>query len=414
MERVREFQRLMDIIERYGEEVVILQRAMVSLPAVGPESGGEGETKKAAYVKTYLQRIGFDSIMEIDAPDARVPSGIRPNILARMHGTNRKRTIWIMSHLDVVPPGDLRMWSGDPFQLRVDGDRLIGRGVEDNHQGLVSSLLAAKAVKEAGLMPHCNIGLAIVADEETGNDKGLNYVMEKHAAEFGRDDLIIVPDAGDSLGQTIEIAEKGILWLKIEVRGKQCHASTPALGINAHRAAAHLVVKMDELGAIFHARNELFDPPESTFEPTKREANVPNINTIPPEDILYLDARVLPQYPLASVEEKIRGLAAGIEKRFGVTITLEPAQYAEAAPPTPESAAVVVALKRAIQEVKGLEAKCIGIGGGTVAAVFRRAGFPAAVWATLDDAAHQPDEYASIKNTLVDAQVMAHIFYHTV
>ena len=46
-------------------------------------------------------------------------------------------TLWTVGHMDVVPVGDLNLWSGDPFTLRVDGDTLIGRGVEDNHQGIV-------------------------------------------------------------------------------------------------------------------------------------------------------------------------------------------------------------------------------------------------------------------------------------
>ena len=156
-----------------------------------------------------------------------------------------------MAHLDVVPPGDLSLWSSDPFQLQVDGDRLIGRGVEDNHQGLVSALLAIQALRHAGLQPSCTLGLAIVADEETGSQYGLHYLMQNHRDQFTSKDLIIVPDAGDSAGETIEIAEKSILWLKVKTIGKQCHASTPALGRNAHRAGAHLVVKLDQLGAIF-------------------------------------------------------------------------------------------------------------------------------------------------------------------
>ena len=380
---------------------------MTAIPAMGPEAAATAK-EKADWVKGLLQEIGYDALN--DYPDPRVSCGWRPNFLVRWHGRDRSKTVWVMTHLDVVPPGDLKLWSNDPFTLTVAGDRLIGRGVEDNQQGLVSALLAVRALRKAGVTPAYNIGLAVVADEENGSEFGLHYLLKHHRSAFGDQDLIIVPDAGDEKGLTIEIAEKSILWLQVQVQGKQCHASTPAQGINAHRAAAHLAVKLDSLYQTFNQSDALFDPPVSTFEPTKKEANVPNINSIPGEDIFYLDSRVLPHYSLQSVEERIQQICREVETQFGVTIALSSKQRAAAAPPTGANAPVVQALKRSIAAVKGSEAKLIGIGGGTVAAAFRAAGLPAAVWSTLEDTAHQPDESSLISNTLSDAKVLAHLF----
>lgn len=64
----------------------------------------------------------------------------------------------------------------------------------------------------------------------------------------------------------------------------------------------------------------------------------------------------------------------------------------------------------ALRELRGVEARTIGIGGGTVAAAFRARGVPAAVWSTMEDTAHQPDEYALISNLVADAQVFAYLF----
>jgi len=402
-------EKLFERIDTASAQVIEWQKALTAIPAIAPESGGDGEREKAELVKTLLVKIGYDELREYPAPDPRVSCGYRPNLLVRRHGRNRTRTVWVMAHLDVVPPGDSKLWDSDPFALRVEGDRLIGRGVEDNHQGLISALVAMWAMKELAIVPSYNIGLAIVADEENGSLFGLHYLMKHHRQEFGDEDLIIVPDAGDAAGQTIEIAEKSILWLQLQVQGKPCHASTPALGINAHRAAAHLAVKLDSLYEQFSKNDELFDPPISTFEPTKKESNVLNINSIPGEDIFYLDSRVLPDYPLHTIEEKIQALSQEVERQFGVTVTMTAQQRAEAAPPTSAEAPVVQALMRAIVRVKGIEARLIGIGGGTVAAIFRAAGLPAAVWSTLEDTAHQANESSLISNTLADAQVLAHV-----
>jgi succinyl-diaminopimelate desuccinylase len=57
-----------------------------------------------------------------------------------------------------------------------------------------------------------------------------------------------------------------------------------------------------------------------------------------------------------------------------------------------------------------MDGKAMGIGGGTVAALFRRSGFEAACWSRIDETAHQPNEYCIIDNMVGDAKVFAHIF----
>ena len=403
------FERIAKRIDSYRNAMVDLQIALASIPAVSPSSGGEGETLKAEAVLRFLQENGFTGIEVIKAPDLDAPSGYRPNILAYYRGKSSARTIWIMTHTDVVPPGELSLWDGDPYHPWVKDGKIFGRGVEDNQQDLVASLFAVKAFRDEGLIPNYDVGLAIVADEETGSEKGIGYVLQQSRA-FRPQDLIVVPDAGNGDGTMIEIAEKSILWLKFTTCGKQTHGSTPEKGVNAHKAAAFLITELHRLYDIYALSDPVFDPPISTFEPTKKEANVPNINTIPGEDIFYMDCRILPQIPVAEVVGRIGAMSASIESRFGVKIVFEDRQRAEAAPPTPADAPVVTALQTAIRAVHQREGKAMGIGGGTVAAIFRRAGFAAACWSMLDETAHQPNEYCVIDNMVGDAKVFAHLF----
>ena len=81
----------------------------------------------------------------------------------------------------------------------------------------------------------------------------------------------------------------------------------------------------------------------------KKEANVPNVNTIPGEDVFYLDCRILPHYTIAEVEDKIGELLQETEREFNVTIETSYAQKEEAAPPTPIDAPVVLALQKGNQ-----------------------------------------------------------------
>jgi succinyl-diaminopimelate desuccinylase len=402
-------QRLTQAIDGYRDEAIKLQTDLTAIPALGPESDGEGEEKKTEYLKKYLHSIGVTNLREYKAPDDRVPCGYRPNVIALLPGKNKNSRLWIMAHTDVVPPGDLSKWSGDPWKVRVEGDKLIGRGVEDNQSGMVSALLAMKAFADNGITPHLPIGLVLVADEETGSKYGLGYIVKRHKDIFRKEDIIIVPDAGVSNGSMIEVAEKSILWIKFHTRGKQTHGSTPEKGRNAHKAACYLVTRLETLYGKFRKRDEVFDPPISTFEPTKKEANVPNVNTIPGEDVLYFDCRVLPDYKLTEVLKVVKELVKETEKKYKVKIKMEHPQMESAAPPTPVDAPVVVAIARAMKELRNRKTKAMGIGGGTVAKFFRDAGLPCAVWATMDEVAHTADEYAMLPAMLEDAKVFAHI-----
>jgi len=397
-------------IDSYIEEIARFQAELVACPALGPTNGGQGETEKAELVKSWLKRLAPDQIIEADALDERVPSGRRPNLAALFQGRGPGR-VWVLSHLDIVPPGELSLWDSDPFVLRREGDRIIGRGVEDNHQGVVASYFAMKALRDEGLTPAYDLGLIFVADEETGSDYGLSHLLETRPDLFSEDDLIIVPDAGNEEGTMIEVVEKSILWLKFTVKGRQCHASTPHLGVNTLRAAARMISALDQaLPRTFDASEELFSVPRSTFEPTKKEANVPNINTIPGEDVFYFDARVLPIYNLVDVKAAAKGIAETVAAECGVTVAMGTVQELQAPPATSPDAPVVRALTRAVAAVHGRPARPMGVGGGTVAAMFRAKGLPAAVWSTVGHAAHAPNEYALLTNQIADAKVLAYVF----
>jgi succinyl-diaminopimelate desuccinylase len=397
-------------IAGYKDQMIALQRDLTAIPALGPQNGGDGEYVKALYLEKLIQTLSPKRLISVPCPDPQTPQGLRPNLLAIFEGEHPSRTIWILSHMDIVPVGDLGLWKTDPFELKRVGDKIYGRGVEDNQHGIVSSFFAVKALQEEGLKPASSIGLIWVSDEETGSHKGLEFVLKRERKLFKPEDLIIVPDAGNSEGTLIEVAEKSLLWLRFTLKGKQCHASRPDLGINTLRGTAHLILALEKLAKVFNKKDPRFDIPTSTFEPTQKESNVPNVNTIPGQDIFYLDCRILPDYPMAKVIEKIREIVAGVEEKTGVRIKLEVVNAVQAPPATADDAPVVLALQKAIADVTGQKSFSKGIGGATVAAFFRQVGLPAAVWCTSTETAHQPNEYCRLSDLIKDAQIFAHIF----
>jgi succinyl-diaminopimelate desuccinylase len=396
---------LNNYIDTLRNTVVELQKGLTCRPAINPENGGDGEYDKFLFLKEFIKSWGFDSIEEILVPDDRVSSKIRPTLIAKIKGTSDKN-LWIISHIDVVPPGELTLWETNPYEAVVKGDKIFGRGTEDNQQSLVSSLIAAKSVIDNKLKPDFNVNLMFVADEEVGSEFGIKWILDNKNI-FSKDDIVLTPDVGDPEGTSIEIAEKSILWATFKIIGKQSHGSRPDLGINAARASSHLCVRLDSLSEIFNAKNEVFDLPYSTFEPTKRVGSVTNMNTIPGEEILGFDCRVVPEYDLDEIVSEMEKITAKISKEFKVSIETTFQQKVQSAPPTSKDSPVVKLLKLSIEKITGRKIKFIGIGGGTVAAYFRMKGIEAALWSTVDNTMHSPNEYSSITNTLNDAKVFA-------
>jgi len=394
-------------IEDSREDIVQFMVEMLKIKAVNPDGGGKGEYERAMFVQKWVEDLGC-KVTRYDIPDSRVPEGVRVNLTSIIEGQDTSRTLWLASHLDTVPEGSRELWTTDPYDPIVKEGKIFARGSEDNGQAIASTLFAFKALKESGAKPHMNIGIVSVSDEESGSKYGVIPLLEKRV--FKAEDMALVPDTGCSDGSEIEIAEKSILWLKITTRGKQVHGSLPHKGLNAHRVGMKLALELDELlHKKYSTTDSLFDPPPSTFEPTKHELNVENINTVPGVDVQYFDCRVLPRYPLTEVMEDIEMAKSRLEKETGAKIELTPVQFEENTAPTPMESEIVQRLKAALKQLRGLDARPVGIGGGTVGLYFRRKGIHTAVWSTLDDMAHQPNEYCKIDNMVNDAKVFLHV-----
>jgi succinyl-diaminopimelate desuccinylase len=109
---------------------------------------------------------------------------------------------------------------------------------------------------------------------------------------------------------------------------------------------------------------------------------------------------------IAVVQKIIKKIADEMK----LEIKLDVIKRHDAAPVTSAKAPVVKAMEQAIREIIGLEPKIMGMGGGTVAAFFRKKGLPAVVWSTMNDTAHQSNEYCSIRDIMMDAKVFAALF----
>ncbi len=382
-----------------------LQKILVAVPAVGPESEGDGEWEKGEALCRWFSEKGIMPAGRADADDSRVSSGKRPNFWFSLEGENTVKRVWIMSHLDVVPAGDMSLWTNDPYKAVKKGGRIYGRGTEDNHHGIILSVLVFLAYFHTGIRPPFSINILFISDEEYKSKYGIIHLIKKKKI-FAEGDLFLVPDGGEKSGIIIETAEKSLLWLKFRVKGKQCHASVPEEGVNSLVASSALVLALGRLNEIFPEKNGLFSPPNCTFVPTKKEQNLENINTVPGEDIFYMDCRILPDISFDDVAAEVLKICRETEKKYGVRISVDSMDSMKSGATDPDSI-MIVSLKKALKHTRNTEGRAGGYGGSTVAAHLRNAGYPAVVWSTVEERAHMPDEYCCIDNIINDAATAA-------
>ena len=399
-------ERILKSIEDSRDDITNDLLKMIRIPAIGPANGGEGETKRADYLQTLLR--GFDEVNRIDIDDADYPGVNRPSILAVRKG-KKKGTVWIIAHIDTVLPGDLTKWIHPPFEGIFEDGKVYGLGAEDNGQAVIASIYASRFFDGIELNGK-SLGVALVADEETTSEMGIGYLV-RHGY-FSKDDVVIVPDWGSPGSSMVDVAEKHLLWVKVAIKGKQTHGSTPNKGINAYRIGAKFMTEMlEDIESTYGEKDDLFKPAVSTFEPTKSSITVGNVNTIPGYYEFWLDCRILPRYDPEEIYKRMCSLADDYSKKTGAEISVIKEQMTFSGPVSSVDTPEYQKFKESIQEITGIDVRASGIGGGTCANFFRLDGLNAYVWESEGGSLHQSNEFVKIDSIVTDAKVFATFFY---
>ena len=380
--------------------------AMLRIPAMGPENGGKGESRRADHLENLLRSWNLP-VERVEIEDERI--GTRPNLISRIKGKEEK-TVWLVAHIDTVSPGNLNSWDSDPFDPVVKDGKVYGRGSEDNGQSVISSIFTLKILSELEKEPKLSYGVVLVADEEAGSLYGIRPLIEQGC--FRKEDVFFVPDFGEATGSSIEIMEKSIIWLKASSKGKQVHASVPNKGINALVEGSKFILALrDEMYAHFNLSNPAYNYEISTFEPTKRENEECSINIIPEVESVFFDIRLLPEYSIEECIAFAKDFTAEYSEKNKIEVMVEDIRVDPAGPPSATDSREFSTLKDSIRAVIKADAKAIGIGGQTCANWFRKAGYNAYAWQTVEGLAHQTNEYARIENIVNDSAVFVLTIY---
>jgi acetylornithine deacetylase len=152
----------------------------------------------------------------------------------------------LQSHVDIVPAGPEDMWSGPPFEPRIEGDWMYGRGSADMKAGAAANIFALDALRRVGLQPAATVYVqSVVEEESTGNGALMTHLRGYKA------DAALIPEPTE---ETIVRANVGVLWFQIEVRGHPVHVREMGSGANAIDAAYRLVGALRKLEDAWNAR----------------------------------------------------------------------------------------------------------------------------------------------------------------
>lgn len=325
----------------------------------------EGMHAAAAFVKGWLESHDVEVVGELH-------NG-RP-VLAATVGAESGPTVVFHGHLDVVPG------EPDQFQPRVDGDRLYGRGAYDMKGGLAGMMVATtRLARQSAARVH----FVCIADEETNEEEG-NRATD-HVVERGYvGDFAIT---GEPTNLHIGVQAKGVLAMRIDVRGRSAHGSTPWLGDNAVLKAVDVFRGIESL-AFTRESSDLFDRPSISLG---RISGGDAMNRVPDRCWIDVDIRYLPGQDPKEILTAIGGVDGA---KIAHVFHREPIVVDRDDPH-------VRALAAAVGEVTSSEgAKSIAVGrdGTSDVISFIKAGVPGVEFGPVGDGHHGPEEWVSIES----------------
>ncbi len=354
-----------DIMQAVG----ILEQLVAFPSVVGQANGAIVE-----WIRAYAAQCG-----------ARItilpgPEGDRSNLFATIGPVDVPGYI-LSGHMDVVPANE-PAWSSDPFTLRAEAGRLVGRGTSDMKGFLAAALAAlpALAARTLGRPIH----LAFSYDEEAGC-RGVPHMIRRMPDLCARPQGAII---GEPSNMRAILAHKGKAAARLEIRGRAGHSSRPDQGLNAIHAMASVLAQ-----AVGNAERLALGPFDAAFEPAYSSLQIGTVkggqavNIIPDLCVAEFEARAIsgvsPSGLLAPLRARAESLRSdGLDVNFEIMSEYPALSLASDAP-----------LAHLLAELTGQE-PLAAVSYGTEAGLYQAAGIDAIICGPGDIArAHRPDEF---------------------
>lgn len=376
---------------------VSIAQALIRRPSVTPADAGA-----LGVLEAVLAPLGFTCHrLRFEEP------GTDPieNLYARLG--DRGPNFCFAGHTDVVPVGDPRGWTVDPFGGEIHDGQLFGRGAVDM-KGAIAAFVAAAARRIAEKRPpDGSISLLITGDEEGPSVNGTCKVLDWLAARGERLDACVVgePTNPTALGDMIKIGRRGSLSGRLTVRGVQGHVAYPHLADNPLPRLVRMLAAIT--AEPLDAGTAHFQP--STLALTTIDVGNPATNVIPAEGTAVFNIRFNDAHTPASIESWLRARFDAVGGDYELAVGVRGVSFLT--PPGPLTESVAAAVER----VTGRRPE-LSTTGGTSDARFIKDHCPVVEFGLVGQTMHKVDERVALDDlarltdiygAILDAQIGA-------
>lgn len=372
------------------DKLIDVASEMIRIPSVNPDlvPEGSGETELANAIAARMQGIpGIDVELQ-DAGDGRL------NVIASA-GTGNGRTLLLNGHIDTVGVEAM----DDPYNPRVEGNRLYGRGSYDMKGAMAGATVLLEEIARSGDFPG-RVVVSYVVDEEFASI-GTSAVVRE--IERWQPDAAIVLENSDL---EICLAHKGFVWTEITTQGVAAHGSRYWLGVDAIAMMGYIQVEIDKLGKELLQRT-----PHRYLGPPSLHMGLihggQEISSYAASCYLQVERRTIPGETAEMIEqefEEILDRLSDADEDFSAMlmtgVVREPFEV-------DENEEIIQVLKHCCTSVRGREPGFIGKAGWADSALLAAAGIPTAYFGPAGHGAHGAEEWVDIDSLEAFTQILA-------
>ena len=358
-----------------------LAKDLIRFPSITPKDAGA-----INFLSKQLRALGFNcKILEFKDKKSKPIK----NLYARIGRT--APNLCYAGHTDVVPPGNVKDWTTNPFKPSVKKNYLIGRGANDMKSSIACFISAVNKFLKNKPKFSGSISFLITGDEEglaiNGTKKVVDYLKRKRE----KIDFCIVgePTNPNKLGEMIKIGRRGSLTGKIEISGTQGHVAYPHLSNNPINALVSICKKL---------KDTKLDKGNKNFQPSNLEFTTINVdnkahNVIPARANAQFNIRYNNYHTTASLKKKINLIIKTISKKYKCNFKVEYVVNGDSFLTKPEK--TIYMAKEIIKKITKITPK-FSTTGGTSDARFIRKIAPCLEFGLVNKTMHKVDECVSL------------------
>ena len=374
-----------------------LSKELIKFPSVTPIDAGI-----IRFLEKKLKSIGFKTkILEFKDKNSKPVK----NIYARLG--NKTPNLCYAGHVDVVPPGNVKDWSSDPFKPTVKNGKLIGRGASDMKTSVASFIAAASDFVISKKDFKGSISILITGDEEGIAINGTKKVVEYLKKKKEKINFCIVGEPTNPLrmGEMIKIGRRGSMTGYLSVFGKMGHVAYSHIAINPSTCIVNILKNLKQLKLDNGSKN--FQP--SNLEITKININNTADNVIPGEAFATFNIRFNDKHNSNSLKKKLQTCIKEICKKHKCRFKVEYTTSGEPFITKPNE--VIYMIRNIVRKNTRINTK-LSTSGGTSDARFIRKISPCLEFGMVGASMHQVDENIRLKDLKTLTKIYKDILDH--